>query len=33
VPLRPFQYGMALFCLHYFFNAVKSRKVELALCK
>ena len=33
VPLRPFQYGMALFCLHYFFNAVKSRKVEFALCK
>ena len=30
VPLRPFQYGMALFCLHYFYVAVKSRKVEFA---
>jgi 4-amino-4-deoxy-L-arabinose transferase-like glycosyltransferase len=33
VPLRPFQYGMALFCLHYFYMAVKSRKVEFVLCK
>lgn len=27
VPLRPFQYGMALFGLHFIFAAVKSRKV------
>jgi 4-amino-4-deoxy-L-arabinose transferase-like glycosyltransferase len=26
VPLRPFQYGMALFCLHYLYIAVKSKK-------
>lgn len=28
VPLRPFQYGMALFCLHYFYIALKSRLVN-----
>jgi hypothetical protein len=33
VPLRPFQYGMALFCLHYLYAALKSRKVEFALCR
>ena len=27
VPLRPFQYGMALFGLHYIIAALKSRKV------
>ena len=31
VPLRPFQYGMALFCLHYLYIALKSKKVESAL--
>jgi hypothetical protein len=30
VPLRPFQYGMAMFCLHYFYIALKSRKVKSA---
>jgi hypothetical protein len=29
VPLRPFQYGMALFCLYSFFKIVKTRKVIL----
>jgi len=33
VPLRPFQYGMAMFCLHYFYIALKSRKVEFAQCR
>jgi len=33
VTLRPFQYGMALFCLHYFYTAVRPGKVESALCK
>lgn len=28
VPLRPFQYGMAMFGLHYFYVAFKSRKVK-----
>jgi hypothetical protein len=33
VPLRPFQYGMALFCLHYVYAAMKLKQMELALCK
>jgi len=32
VPLRPFQYGMALFCLHYFYVVFKSRKVNSLKC-
>lgn len=27
VPLRPFQYGMALFCLYTFYKVIKTRKV------
>jgi hypothetical protein len=27
VPLRPFQYGMALFCLYTFYKVVKTRKI------
>jgi hypothetical protein len=27
VPLRPFQYGMALFCLYTFYKVVKTRKM------
>ena len=27
VPLRPFQYGMALFCLYTLYNVVKTRRV------
>jgi hypothetical protein len=31
VPLRPSQYGKALFCLYYFYIALKSRKVNSAI--
>lgn len=27
IPLRPFLYGMAIFCIHMFYTSVKSRKV------
>jgi len=27
VPLRPFQYGMALFCLYNFYNIIRTKKV------
>jgi len=30
VPLRPFQYGMALFGLHYFYAVLKFRKMKFA---
>ena len=30
VPLRPFQYGMAMFCLHYFYGLLRSRKLNAA---
>ena len=33
VPLRPFQYGMALFCLQYCYIAVASRKTRTLRCQ
>jgi hypothetical protein len=29
VPLRPFLYGMAIFCLHMLYTSIKSRKVNI----
>lgn len=29
IPLRPFLYGMAIFCLHMFYTLAKSRKVDV----
>jgi hypothetical protein len=29
IPLRPFLYGMAVFCLHMFYTSVKTKKVNI----